>query len=64
MRGEPLPSGEIQYSMKMWPSAQPEPSAWAVTYITDQPPAGGSLLVVVHKAEVTLGNVSIVPVTN
>jgi hypothetical protein len=64
MRGESLPDGEIQYSMKMWPSAQPEPSAWAVTYITDQPPAGGSLLVVVHEAEVTLGNVSIVPVTN
>jgi hypothetical protein len=64
MRGEPLQSGDIEYSMKMWPSGQPEPSAWAITHIENQPTASGSLLVVVHEADVTLGDVAIVSVSN
>ena len=64
MRGEPLPSGDIQYSMKMWPSGQPEPTTWMITHIESQPPASGSLLVVVHEADITLGDVAIVPVGN
>jgi hypothetical protein len=64
MRGERLPSGDIEYSMKMWPSGQPEPATWAITHIEAQPPASGSLLVVVHEADVTLGDVSVVPVSN
>jgi hypothetical protein len=64
MRGEPLPNGDIQYSMKMWPSGQPEPGAWTITHIEDQPTASGSLLVVVHEADITLGDVAIVSVSN
>jgi hypothetical protein len=64
MRGEPLPGGDIQYSMKMWPSGQPEPSAWSITHIEAQPTASGSLLVVVHEADVTVGDVAVVPVGN
>jgi hypothetical protein len=64
MRGEALPNDDIQYSMKMWPLGQPEPSAWGITYITGQPPLSGSFLVVAHEADITLGNVAIVPVVN
>jgi hypothetical protein len=64
MRGEPLQSGDIEYSMKMWPSGQPEPATWAITHIEAQPTASGSLLVVAHEADITLGNVAIVPVGN
>jgi hypothetical protein len=64
MRGERLPGGDIEYSMKMWPSGQPEPATWAITHIEAQPPASGSLLVVVHEADITLGDVAIVPISN
>jgi hypothetical protein len=64
MRGEPLPNGDIQYSMKLWPSGQLEPATWAITHIEAQPTASGSLLVVAHEADITLGNVAIVPVGN
>ena len=64
MRAEPLPSGDIEYSFKMWPKGQAEPSVWGISYISDQSPVGGSLLVVAHYVDVTIGNVAIVPVGN
>ena len=64
MRGETLPGGNVEYSFKMWPSAQSEPSGWGITYTSNQSPVGGSLIVVVHYADITLGNVAIVPVGN
>ena len=66
MRGEALQSGEVEYSLKMWPIGQAEPSAWGITYTTTVPPApsGGSLLLVAHHVDVTFGDVAIVPVGN
>jgi hypothetical protein len=64
MRGETLPGGDVEYSMKMWPVGQAEPAAWGITYVTNTPPAAGSLLLVVHHLDVTVGDVSVVPVGN
>jgi regulation of enolase protein 1 (concanavalin A-like superfamily) len=64
MRGETLPSGDVEYSLKMWPIGQAEPSAWGITYVTNTPPAAGSLLLVAHHLDVTFGDVAIVPVGN
>ena len=64
MRGEALPTGDIQYSMKMWPANQPEPAAWGITYTTSTPPASGSLLLLAHHLDITFGDVSVVPVGN
>ncbi len=64
MRGEALPGGDVQYSLKMWPAAQTEPAGWAITYTTSTPPASGSLLLLAHQLDVTFGDVSVVPVDN
>jgi len=64
MRGETLPSGDVEYSLKMWPIGQAEPAAWGITYVTNIPPVSGSLLLVAHHLEVTFGDIAIVPVGN
>ena len=64
MRGEALPGGDIQYSLKMWPASQPEPAGWGITYTTSTAPVSGSLLLLAHHLDVTFGDVSVVPVGN
>jgi len=64
MRCETLPNGDVLYNAKMWPANQLEPGDWTVTYSSDASPVTGSLLVVAHEIDVTLGNISIVPVGN
>jgi hypothetical protein len=64
MRGEELPNGDIMYSVKMWPSAEVEPAAWGHTYTSSTSPPSGSLVVVAHNTDITIGDVSIVAVTN
>jgi len=61
MRGETLPSGDVEYSLKMWPVGQAEPGAWGITYVTNTPPPAGSLLLVAHYLDVTFGDIAIVP---
>ncbi len=64
MRGEELPNGDIMYSVKLWPSAQVEPSAWGHSYTSSTSPPSGSLVVVAHNVDITIGDVSVVPVSN
>ena len=64
MRGEELPNGDIMYSVKMWPSAEVEPSAWGHSYTSSTSPPSGSLMVVAHYADITIGEVSVVAVSN
>ncbi len=64
MRGETLPGGDVEYSLKMWRSGDPEPSAWGITYTSNISPVAGSLFVVTHYTDITLGNVAIVPLGN
>ncbi len=64
MRSEELPNGDIMYSVKMWPSAEAEPSAWGHSYTSSTSPASGSLVVVAHKTDITIGDVSVVAVSN
>jgi regulation of enolase protein 1 (concanavalin A-like superfamily) len=64
MRGEELPNGDIMYSVKMWPSAEVEPSAWGHSYTSSTSPPSGSLVVVAHHTAITIGEVSVVAVSN
>jgi len=64
MRGEELPNGDIMYSVKMWPSAEVEPSAWGHSYTSSTSPPSGSLVVVAHHADIMIGDVSVVAVSN
>ncbi len=64
MRGEELPNGDIMYSVKMWPSAEVEPSAWGHSYTSSTSPPSGSLVVVAHHTDITIGDVSVVAVSN
>ena len=64
MRAEPLPNGDVEYSYKMWPKGQAEPSGWGISYISDQSPASGSLLLVAHYVDVTIGDVSVLALAN
>ena len=64
MRGEELPGGDVQYSIKMWRADQAEPGSWGLTYTTNGAPSSGSLLLVAHYVDVTLGDVAVVPLGN
>lgn len=63
MRVETDVTGAV-YSLKVWEESQPEPIAWNLTeeHNNDYPMAG-SMLLVAHQADVSFGNVSIVPIT-
>lgn len=62
MRVETLASGATYY-LKVWEVGQPEPETWNLTRAHgDDFPMSGSLLLVAHNADVSFGNVSIVPI--
>lgn len=61
MRTETLPSGNVQFRFKMWPSGQTEPNHWTINYTSHESPSNGSLIVVTHYADITIGNVTVVP---
>ncbi len=61
-RVETNPTGGV-YSLKMWEESQPEPSNWTITgQSTLQQPQRGAPSFVVHRADVSLGNVTVTPV--
>ena len=62
VREEPLPGGEVLFSLKMWPVGQAEPGVWQHTYTSDLSPETGSLLVVAHHVDVTVGDVTVTPI--
>ena len=58
-----VPGPATQYSFKVWPASQPEPSAWTMTYQEGSSDLqNGSLLLVAHYVDATFGNVTVVPV--
>lgn len=64
MRVESVPSG-VLYSTKVWPDNQPEPGSWQYTVQTGESDVdNGSLLVIAHHVDLTVGDLSIVPVEN
>ncbi len=51
------------YSFKVWPTGQPEPATWYFE-VQDGPPEemfNGSVLLVAHEADVTFGDVTVLP---
>ncbi|MGA9117424.1 MAG: invasin domain 3-containing protein [Bacteroidota bacterium] len=53
------------YSLKVWPESQSEPSSWDLT--AQQGPgdqAAGCLLLAAHNADVTFGNLAVVPLAD
>ncbi len=64
MRVETLPGPRSRYSVKIWSKGQPEPSDWdLVSEEGADDYQSGSLLIVVHHADVTIGNVLVKPLT-
>ena len=62
MRVETVPGVGGLYSVKLWPSASPEPTDWMLTGqegLSD--PQSGSLLLVAHHVDATWGDVSVTP---
>ncbi|MFC2036977.1 hypothetical protein ACFLYD_03260 [Chloroflexota bacterium] len=63
MRVETEPGGKSRYSLKVWTSGEPEPSAWNISGYGNTPDVpNGSLLLVAHRADATFGNVTITPI--
>ena len=64
MRVETGPTGAV-YSLKVWEDSQIEPVDWNLTRTeSDNSPMAGSILLVAHHADVSFGNVDIVPITS
>ncbi len=59
-RSVSIGGGQSRVSMKLWPAADPEPADWMLE--TDTATRDGSVLLICHKADVTVGNVEITPV--
>ena len=62
MRVETLADLSSLYSLKVWPTADAEPAEWLLTYQNDpDDPSAGSIMLLAHHADVTFGNLSVVP---
>lgn len=60
---ETMPGVGNAYKLKVWPQDQPEPAGWdleGIGQFNDR--AEGSILLVAHEADVTFGNVTVMPV--
>jgi hypothetical protein len=63
-RVETLQGPKTRYSVKRWPTNQAEPTDWDLVAIDGpQDTQSGSLLFVVHHSDVTIGNISILPLS-
>lgn len=63
LRARTLPGPTTEYKFKVWPTSQPEPTAWTLSHQEGAgDPASGSMLLVAHFVDATFGNVTIVPV--
>jgi hypothetical protein len=63
-RVETLQGPRTRYSVKRWPTNQAEPTDWDLVAIDGpQDMQSGSLLFVVHHSDVTIGNISILPLS-
>ncbi len=61
-RVETLGDGRSRYRVKLWPAGTAEPATWDLErFETDDLPSGSALLIA-HHADVTFGNVSVVPI--
>jgi regulation of enolase protein 1 (concanavalin A-like superfamily) len=61
-RVETIPGSGTRYSMKFWQDGTSEPAAWDVSGNEPTPgPQQGCLLLVAHEADVSIGNISVVP---
>ncbi|MFV0316432.1 MAG: InlB B-repeat-containing protein [Microthrixaceae bacterium] len=64
-RAETQLDGSTLYSTKVWQQGQPEPATFNLSFLAgndDHQPATGSLVLLAHEADVTFGNVTILPV--
>ena len=61
VRDETLPNGDSAFSIKIWPVGDPEPAEWGQTYVSDISLPTGSLLIVAHYVDVTVGDISVTP---
>jgi regulation of enolase protein 1 (concanavalin A-like superfamily) len=59
---ETIPGSGTRYSIKFWQDGTTEPVAWDVSGNEPTPgPQQGCLLIVAHEADVSIGNISVVP---
>jgi len=64
LRVESVPAG-VLYSVKVWPSNQAEPSDWTKTVQrSTSDVAAGSLIVVAHHVDLTIGDLTIEPIVS
>ncbi|MEA2064593.1 MAG: hypothetical protein U9P14_12890 [Gemmatimonadota bacterium] len=65
IRVETLTGPQSRYSMKVWDASRNEPIDWDMVIIEDERDLqSGSMLFVVHHADVTFGNLNIIPITH
>lgn len=65
VRVETLTGPQTRYSMKVWDAVSDEPADWDMVVIEDERDLqSGSLLFVAHFADVTFGNIEIMPITH
>jgi len=61
MKVQTIPTGSY-YSFKVWPSGQPEPSSWDLTYQAGPlDPLRGSILLIAHFVDASFGPVQVRP---
>ena len=65
IQNTPSPTLNDYYRFKMWPANQPEPPLWDVEgYGKDGEPTAGSVLLLVHNADASVGTVAVKPVSS
>ncbi len=55
----PNNSGGSHFSFKVWQSGLPEPTAWQLE--ADNVLSRGSVVIAAHRADITVGNISVIP---
>lgn len=61
-RAETVANG-VQYSFKVWPQGQAEPTAWRLTIVEPDGPPTGSVGLISHHVDVQFGDVTVVPIS-
>jgi hypothetical protein len=62
-RVETLADGVSRYRVKLWPVDNTEPERWDLERLEANDLPAGSALLIAHHADVTFGDVSVIPLT-
>ncbi len=54
-----IPGQQTRYQFKIWPTGEPEPAIWYATVYRTNPVWQGSVLIIAHHVQATIGDITI-----